>query len=840
MPIRSLVFSPAQRATYAALALLITAAPIASASAPSSGPPSRRAMPAPTAAQRALDTWRQMRGLDGPQSTIARPNAAPAKAQDGGNPDDAQWQSGFGLPIPNSFVSTLVPMGDVLVVGGFFTRIGDMDVRGVATWDGTRWAPLGNFPGSYVHDLAPYAGGLLARDEWATAWRWDGTSWSALPPFPADPGGTAAYSIAMAVEDEKVAFSVATWTNGADYRGRVFVLEGDDWVPLGGYFDRAPEALAWYQGKLYAGGWFTTLDGAPLQKIAVWNGSAWESIASGLTSGAQDAVTQLAVYGGELIAGGWFRANWNGAFRYFARWDGTRWASLGADPPNPNLQRMRVMGSDLYALGLYQGDHNFGIARWDGTEWHTGEDHLRMMAWDIASFGGEMYVGGMLSADGPAASSPLARLRNGRWEPTDTPTAGMQGLMGWNGPIVRVIAPVEGGVVAGGRLDFAGSPGGWVPFTGTARWDGSRWSAFGDRSWDEMELIDLAWHQGALYAAGYFQSAGDYASVARFEGGRWVPMSHSDIYNVTSLASASGNLFVGTGISMGSTGGMWRWDGAWHGVDGGITKGNYVSAMTAHGDELIVAGDFTEMGGVPCRNVAAWNPRDRWHPMRDGLDFVVSDLISRDGVLYASMLCAPKGIARWSNGRWEKVESPSIVSALGWYRGRLLASSDGFCGGLAYRDDAGAWHPLGSGLDGTALSFVERGQSLFVGGFFSRAGGKTAYGFAEWRGPLPGDLGPAPTPTPVPVATLQRVVADPNPSAQTVHLRYDLAASGRAKIEIYDLAGHLVATPFDGEQFAGSQDVLWTPSKGEVRAGIYFARVTLGNTKHVVRMVRID
>ena len=127
-----------------------------------------------------------------------------------------------------------------------------------------------------------------------------------------------------------------------------------------------------------------------------------------------------------------------------------------------------------------------------------------------------------------------------------------------------------------------------------------------------------------------------------------------------------------------------------------------------------------------------------------------------------------------------------------------------------------------------------------MGGYFSRAGGQSAFGFAEWHGPLPGDDGPRPDPTPAPIAPVQGVVVDPNPSAQAVHLRYDLPANGSAKVEIYDVMGHLVATPFDGEQSAGPQDVVWTPDKDQVGAGVYFARVTADNSKRVVRVLRIN
>src|SRR5207247_3102187 len=99
------------------------------------------------------------------------------------------------------------------------------------------------------------------------------------------------------------------------------------------------------------------------------------------------------------------------------------------------------------------------------------------------------------------------------------------------------------------------------------------------------------------------------------------------------------------------------------------------------------------------------------------------------------------------------------------------------------------------------------------------------HGLADGRGPVPRDAPPPTPPTPAPVA---RVSAAPNPSAAVVHRRYSLPAASHARIEIYDLSGHLVQTAFEGEQGAGAQDVIWTPNASRVSAGVYFARVTAG------------
>src|SRR5262245_23586557 len=380
----------------AALALLIAAAPLAAAPPLSQSP--RAPMLAPAVAERALAAWRHARGLDGPRAPLFRPGAVPAQAQGGGNPDDSQWQAGFGLPIPDSFVSALVPMDGKLVVGGYFSQIGDVQAHGIATWDGSQWSTLGDFPGDYIQDVVQGPDGLLALSIWPTVWRWDGTAWSVLPGFPSHPGWPVYSANGIAVQDGQVAVAVSTYTEGLGYRARVFLLGDGAWVPLGGYFSTETiSALAWYQGRLYAAGWFQDPNGsagASAALVKVWDGRGWQAAGHEAARATFDAVRSLTVYGGELVAGGWFHStsNFNGPATWYESWNGTRWSPLGSGQPTSNLQRLRVIGNDLFALGLFNGDHQYGIARWDGTAWHTGEDDLRWMALDIASFGGEMYT----------------------------------------------------------------------------------------------------------------------------------------------------------------------------------------------------------------------------------------------------------------------------------------------------------------------------------------------------------------------------------------------------------------------------------------------------------------
>ena len=782
-----------------------------------------------TSAERAMAAWRIARGIDRAQDRVGPLDPERAAIDLGSssqpipNPDDVHWRAGFGLPVPDGSITALLPHDGLLVAGGYFRMIGGLEAPGIAAWDGTAWSRFGDLPqGHAVLDLTPYPGGILALSTWPAVWRWDGFVWSQLAPFP----WWAVYASDMAALDAQVAVSVwayeASRPLGREWVARVLLYDGTDWTPLGGHFNRGVQALAWYGGELYAAGDFDSLDTTPLPIIARWDGSAWQPLGEGLPP-PRWQVRALTVFDGELVAGGSFGDD-PSLPRGFARWNGSRWASLGHSPPEyPNLTRLTVVGSDLQALGRFTSDHIYGIARWDGVEWHAGEDSLQAFVYDVASYQGDLYAGGALASDGSRAAPALARRRSGHWEAPVTPGPGMQGLLGWDGPSASALLSTAEGIIAGGRFVFAGKDGGWTHCPAAALWDGARWSAIGSESWREFVPRDFALHDGSTMAVGYFEAPTiGYATVARLQGNEW-QLVGTPMWNLYCAASALGHLFVGGAVQPDPMKGIARWDGTtWQGVGGGVTRGDYVTAVTPHLGEVIAGGSFEEVDGVPCSNVAAWSPSRGWRPLGEGLNGPVSDLTSRNGVLYAS---GSFGVARWNGDRWESIPGLRDVWVLGWFHGRLVAGGYGVLGRLAILEDDDGWHALGSGINGAALSFAERGPSLFVGGYFSRAGGKPAYGFAQWRdetGYVP--VGP-------------RITAAPNPVVAQVRLSYELASSGPTRVEIFDLAGHLVDRPFDGFQDAGPQLVTWTPDRRRVRTGVYFARVAGVGTKQVVRVV---
>ena len=79
----------------------------------------------------------------------------------------------------------------------------------------------------------------------------------------------------------------------------------------------------------------------------------------------------------------------------------------------------------------------------------------------------------------------------------------------------------------------------------------------------------------------------------------------------------------------------------------------------------------------------------------------------------------------------------------------------------------------------------------------------------------------------------------PNPFNPTTNIGFTLPVSGKARIDIFNILGKLVATPFDGIAQSGANEVVWDGRNfaGEtVATGIYFYRLTADNYVETKKM----
>jgi len=283
----------------------------------------------------------------------------------------ARWTGGAWAPVSdvqlNGAIHAMLVEDDALIVGGWFTNVGER----VARWEAGQWQPFGTGLPDTVNALVRFNGDLIAAGQPVpvgptSVWRWDGASWSTL---------------------------------GASFNGPI-------------------NALAVYEGELYAAGSFTS----PAGRIARWTGAAW----AGLGSGLNDVVFALRVFDDELVVGGAFTVAGGGTARRIARWSGSVWQPFAQDftfPSNALVHGLGTHKGHLIATGNFTAPTPGYVAHWTGSSWAPlgaglfGSSALSPSGYCVAEFNDEIIVGGRFHSAEGASGVPSAFLA--RWADID-------------------------------------------------------------------------------------------------------------------------------------------------------------------------------------------------------------------------------------------------------------------------------------------------------------------------------------------------------------------------------------------------------------------------------------
>src|SRR3954462_7201703 len=85
-------------------------------------------------------------------------------------PEDINWQAASArLPGVDGRIDAFATMDGKLYAGGRFSVIGGLVTSGIASWDGTRWSPLGTGIPSGVSTLLVRGADLIAGGDFSTA-----------------------------------------------------------------------------------------------------------------------------------------------------------------------------------------------------------------------------------------------------------------------------------------------------------------------------------------------------------------------------------------------------------------------------------------------------------------------------------------------------------------------------------------------------------------------------------------------------------------------------------------------------------------------------------------------
>jgi hypothetical protein len=229
-----------------------------------------------------------------------------------------------------------------------------------------------------------------------------------------------------------IAYAMATAPSGTIYVGgdgdftlsdastlaAVAQLSGDTWSGLSTGMATATQVFALAiapDGRLYAGGGFTTAGGVGANRIAVWDGSAWSALGTGMNG----IVRGIAFApDGTLYAVGDFTTAGGGGANRIATWDGSTWSALGTGF-DASAQAVAV-GPDgrVYAGGNFTtagGNAALAVAVWDGSTWSAMGVGLNQVRSLVFGLNGILYAGGAFTIAGGYPANRVAAWNGSAW-----------------------------------------------------------------------------------------------------------------------------------------------------------------------------------------------------------------------------------------------------------------------------------------------------------------------------------------------------------------------------------------------------------------------------------------
>jgi len=439
-------------------------------------------------------------------------------------------------------------------------------------------------------------------------------------------------------------------------------------------------------------------------------------------------------------------------------------------------------GPALFVGGTFNsagGVEARGIAKWDGDAWSPCGAGLfftggflagsvnALQVFDDGS-GPALYAGGTFNTAGSVSANRLARWDGTSWSALGSGTDNFVFALG-------VYDDGNGDALyAGGNFTLAGG----VSANRVAKWDGSAWSALGAGVSGGVNTAVEAicgFDSGTgerLYFGGEFTQAGGTPAerIASWDGAGWqTPASavSAPVHSLTVHDDGNGaclymgGLFLSVDSQMAP--GIAKWDGSsWSSLGMGIV--GQVRGLTSfddgNGPSLVASGLIFSAGGQPIQGIAKWDGSN-WSSLGTGVALLAEELVVYDdgtgAALYAGGNLRSAGafdlnnLAKWDGVDWspvgKKFSTNKFVLAMSsfddgsgdsLYVGGEFSTAGGLPASYIAEWDGLRWSTLGSGMNNRVRGLLTYddggGEALFACGNFSAAGGIPANGVARWDG----------------------------------------------------------------------------------------------------------
>lgn len=607
------------------------------------------------------------------------------------------------------------PQGPLLIVGGEFTRIGNIAANHIASWNGSVWRPLGSGTDGDVYALLPFNGNLIVAGNFDNAGAvgaasrhvvaWTGTEWLAL------------------------SSGLGTLVSPAN----------------GEYINN----LAVYNGHLIASG--AVLANSQIGYVFRLNGTTWENISHPQGNRVPEVLEVFDEDGPGPLIPLLYCDCYNQIPVYFQRWSdlSMTWQDF---QPAPFFFRYAstVTNDGLVVAGNFPGietspgvgDNSVvSIGAFDGHDWHaygtgvTASYQQGEAITAVRQFGSNLYIAGNFNNAGGTAVANMARWNGSQWFSTGFLFSGA----GYRGMYELRVHNNE--LIAAGDFNLIDTFG---EINHVAKFNGSTWSAFATSS-SIFALAamgpylvmggDFGYVDGdALTYDPYYIALWNGRKIEAVSGGvdgpvRALVAFQSGGGTINNIIAGGDFTQVGTQGDIGGVAGttaqafhVAQWSSGltssgWQPMGDGFN--NSVLALERTPDGTIIAGgqfNFTGANPVNINRVARWSSSTQsWASMNNGFNNTVRALTSFFTPFPGS------GITIVAGGDFTATGSGTSRNRIAQWTGPL-------------DDHNSSWLAMGNGFNSTVYAIERHGSSTYAAGAFTASGATALNHVARWNG----------------------------------------------------------------------------------------------------------
>jgi hypothetical protein len=537
----------------------------------------------------------------------------------------AQWNGStwntVGTGGANNTVSTLTidPSGDI-IAGGEYTIIGSDSISYIAKWNGNKWSGLGSGLNGGVKSVISdtsgnlYIGGSFTKagdEDMRNIALWKDSTW-----VPLGSGIDFAGTI-LAIDDaDNLYVGPGHASGGSNYA--IQKWNGQGWNSLGRLGGGIYSILSDEQGRLYAGGTFSSSDSSRnLSSVANWNGGKWNPLGSGIVGVIYSLCFDKS--GSLLAGGGVMLPDLQPDNTTLARYKDNKWEQILGKGSNFAVTCMiKDKSGYVYTggnIGTINGAQINGIAKYDGINWSqvgTGVDQIVLAI--VSDDSGNIYIGGDFAKAGDISADRIAKWNGTAWSSMNT---------GMDSAVFSLAIDNSGALYAGGSFTMVSGSDFPVFARHIARWNSLQWTSLDNGILASIRAIAIN-PSGVVYA-------GSQYNVSKWNGAIWENLYDSAKSHIVSAAAfsfaqdKSGLLYIGGNKE------LIQWDGK--NVKSFPINGTVYSLLyDSLNNYLYIGGDFSFAGDKGSCCVAA---------MKIEQEAPIKKTIARESVNPLRMLIMP-------------------------------------------------------------------------------------------------------------------------------------------------------------------------------------------------------